>query len=352
MKGFLLITIIFLTVHAVAQQKATPEVFAESISSKDLQKHVFIIAGKEMEGRETGTEGQKKATAYIEAQFTEIGLQPGNKGSYQQLFTVIDGVPERIRNRDTLSKKPRERQMLLTSNIIGIIPGTDLKDEYLLITAHYDHLGKKNTVIYFGADDNGSGTTAVIELAKAFMKAKEAGQGPRRTIIFMTLTGEEEGLWGSQFYTRYPIFPLKKTTADLNIDMIGRTDENRSSADSAKYIYIIGDERLSSELRPISEQQNRSYVNLQLDYKFNAPDAPARLFYRSDHYNFALRGIPVVFYTDGMTDGDYHTPADTPLKIDYPLMELRVKLIFFTAWELANRDTMLKRNRSIWYTSK
>ena len=231
-----------------------------------------------------------------------------------------------------------------SSNVIGILPGTDLKDEYLFITAHYDHLGKRDTVIYYGADDDGSGTVGVIEIAEAFAKAKAAGKGPRRSIVFMTVSGEEKGLWGSDYYSSHPVVPLEKTTADLNIDMIGRSDASRKTGDSTNYVYVVGDDKLSSDLRTISESMNKKYVKMELDYKFNDPKDPNRIYYRSDHYNFAKKGVPIIFYYDGMLGADYHRPTDTPDKINYNLLSRRAQLVFYTAWEMANRNEMLKRD--------
>jgi Zn-dependent M28 family amino/carboxypeptidase len=234
---------------------------------------------------------------------------------------------------------------LESSNVIGVLPGTDKADEYLFITAHYDHEGKRgDSVIYYGADDDGSGTVGVIELAEAFAKAKAAGKGPRRSIAFMTVSGEEKGLWGSDYYGSNPIFPLEKTTVDLNIDMIGRSDSSRKVGDSTNYVYVVGDDKLSSELKTISEAQNKKYTKLELDYKFNDPNDRNRIYYRSDHYNFAKHGVPIIFYYDGMLGADYHKPTDTPDKINYDLLAKRAQLVFYTAWEMANRNEMLKRD--------
>jgi Zn-dependent M28 family amino/carboxypeptidase len=229
-------------------------------------------------------------------------------------------------------------------NVIGVLEGTDLKDEYLFITAHFDHLGKRDTVIYYGADDDGSGTTGVLEIAEAFVKAKAAGKGPRRSIVFMTVSGEEKGLWGSGYYGNNPIFPLDKTTADLNIDMIGRSDASRKTGDSTNYVYVVGDDKISSDLKVISEGVNNLYLKMELDYKFNDPKDPNRIYFRSDHYNFAAKGVPIIFYYDGMLGADYHRPTDTPDKIQYELFAKRAKLVFHTAWEMANRNEMLKRD--------
>jgi hypothetical protein len=240
----------------------------------------------------------------------------------------------------------RKKTVSTASNVVGFIEGSDKKDEYVFLTAHYDHLGKKGDVIYYGADDDGSGTASVIEMAGAFAKAKADGFIPRRTIVFMIVSGEEEGLWGSEYYSDHPIFPLKNTTVDLNTDMVGRIDSGRKNGDSTNYIYVIGDDKLSSDLNPITTLVNKTYTKLELDYKFNDPDDPERIYFRSDHYNFARKGVPVIFFFDGIHN-DYHKPTDTVDKINFDLMEKRVRYIFLTAWTMANRDNMLKRDLAL-----
>ena len=230
------------------------------------------------------------------------------------------------------------------ANVVGMLEGKTKKDEMVVFGGHYDHLGKRDTVIYYGADDDGSGTTSVLELASAFAKAEAAGKGPRRSIVFMTVSGEEKGLWGSEYYTDHPVFPLDKTTVDLNIDMVGRIDGTRKQGDSTNYVYVVGDDKVSSDLKVISEAINKKYTKVELDYKFNDPKDPQRIYFRSDHYNFAKHGVPIIFYYDGMLDADYHKPTDTPDKINYELMVKRDRLIFHTAWEMANRNDMLKRD--------
>jgi hypothetical protein len=230
-----------------------------------------------------------------------------------------------------------------STDVLGYLEGGDLKDQLLVISAHYDHLGKKDSIIYFGADDDGSGTVSLLEIAAAFSKANAAGKGPRRSILFLANSGEEKGLWGSEYYTDHPVYPLDKTTADLNIDMIGRKDPARKQGDSNNYVYVVGDDKLSTDLHPISVGINKKYTGLELDYKFNDPKDPLRIYYRSDHFNFARKGVPIIFYFDGI-HADYHKPSDTPDKIDYDLMVKRAKLVFYTAWEMANRDDMLKRD--------
>jgi Zn-dependent M28 family amino/carboxypeptidase len=153
-------------------------------------------------------------------------------------------------------------------------------------------------------------------------------------------------LWGSAYYAANPIYPLAKTTADLNIDMIGRIDPKRTKGDSTNYVYVVGDDKLSSDLRTISETVNNKYTKLELDYKFNDPDDKEFIYYRSDHYNFAKNGVPIIFYFNG-THADYHRPTDTPDKINYKLMEKRARFVFYTAWEMANRNEMLKRDLAL-----
>lgn len=233
-------------------------------------------------------------------------------------------------------KLDKESTRLEGSNVLGVIEGTDerLKNEFVLVTAHYDHLGQVENVIYHGADDNASGTAAVIEIARAFQEAKNKGMGPKRTVVCMLVSGEEKGLLGSKFYTDFPIFPLDKTVVDINIDMIGRIDEAHTQ--NPEYIYIIGGNRISTDLHDMNERANETYTQLALDYKYNDPKDPNRYYERSDHYNFAVKGIPVIFYFSGVHP-DYHRPTDTADKINFELAAKRAQLAFYTAWDAANR---------------
>ncbi|MFL9482174.1 M28 family peptidase [Chitinophagaceae bacterium LWZ2-11] len=232
---------------------------------------------------------------------------------------------------------------LESSNVMGLMEGTDKKDEYVILTGHYDHLGKKGNVIYYGADDDGSGTTSVIQMAEAFAEAKKKGKGPRRSILFMTVSGEEKGLWGSEYYAAHPVYPLDKTSVDLNTDMVGRIDP-LYKGDSTNYVYVIGDDKLSSDLTPITDSiNNAAGKKLELDRRYNDLSDPNQFYYRSDHFNFAKNGVPIIFYFDGV-HADYHQPTDTVDKINFDLMEKRVRFIFTTAWVMANRDNMLKRD--------
>ncbi|MGZ4156939.1 MAG: M28 family peptidase [Bacteroidia bacterium] len=226
-------------------------------------------------------------------------------------------------------------QKINSENVLAYIAGTDLREELVVVTAHYDHLGMDGKIVFNGADDDGSGTVAVINMAETFAKAKREGHGPRRSMLFMTVAGEEKGLLGSSYYVEHPEFPLKNTVCDLNIDMIGRVDEKH--ANNPNYIYLIGSDKLSSQLHNISEAENKLYENLELDYTYNDEKDKNRFYYRSDHYNFAKNGIPVIFYFNGV-HADYHKETDEVEKINFDKMEKIARLVFFTAWELANRN--------------
>jgi len=238
----------------------------------------------------------------------------------------------------TLDKKS---STLKGNNVLGFIEGTDpkLKDEVVVVSAHYDHLGMRGKDIYNGADDNGSGTSTVLEIAESFAIAKKAGVGPRRSVLCIWVTGEEKGLLGSEYYTKLPIFPLEKTVVDINVDMVGRVDKKYE--ENPEYIYVIGSDRLSTALHAINEGVNDKYTNLTLDYTYNSESDPNRYYYRSDHYNFAQNGIPAIFYFNG-THKDYHRTTDTVDKIQFDKMAKIGQLVFYTAWELTNRDKRIE----------
>ena len=485
-KQLLIVLLPLLSLTTWAQKPEDAAKYATLITAEGLKEKLTILAGAEMEGRETATAGEKRAAAFIEDRFRKMGLKPGNGESYQQLFTVYqdvlsdknlmvngrtfvwdqeyafslatissgnwnynsvvfagNGVKGKLviiidagsaananrgmggassnkinaarsrgaagilvvtgdfpkKNATQLKgrlnlKAPaagssnnfllatispdvasaalgrttsltaaqlkeipkgtyvseikiaakKNTEPLESRNVIGIIPGSDKKDEYLFITGHFDHLGKAGDVIWYGADDDGSGTVSVMQMAEAFAAAAKKHRGPRRTIAFMAVSGEEKGLLGSEYYSDHPIYPMEKTTANLNIDMVGRVDTERKTADTLNYVYVIGHDKLSSELPGINEGANNKYTGLVLDYKFDDPNDKNRIYYRSDHYNFARKGVPILFFYDGMLLADYHKPTDTVEKINFPLMEKRARMIFHTGWEMANRDNMLKRD--------
>ncbi len=241
----------------------------------------------------------------------------------------------KVKTNPVKIKTEQMAQLVKSENVLGYLEGTDLKDELVILTAHYDHIGRRGEKINNGADDDGSGTVTILELAEAFVKAKKEGKSPRRSILFMTVTGEEKGLRGSDYYTRNPVFPLENTVVNLNIDMIGRIDPKHE--DNPDYVYLVGSDRLSSELHEISEKANETFTSLELDYTYNDEGHPDRIYYRSDHWNFAKNNIPIIFYFTGIHD-DYHQPSDTVDKIEFELLEKRAHLVYYTAWILANRD--------------
>lgn len=244
----------------------------------------------------------------------------------------------KIKQGEIRYKVSMEVKKIISENVLGYLEGDEKKDELIIVTAHYDHIGRNGDDINNGADDDGSGTSAVMEIAQAFAKAKQDGHGPKRSILFMTVTGEEKGLLGSQYYVENPVFSLENTMANLNIDMIGRIDAKYE--DNGDYVYIVGSDRLSSELHELSESVNKKYIGLELDYTYNDENHPDRIYYRSDHWNFAKNNIPVIFYFNG-THPDYHRPTDTVDKIAFETLQKRAQLIFYTTWELANREAGL-----------
>ena len=476
MRKLLVLFLSFVTVIAVAQG-IDANTAAKAITAAGLKEHLSIIASAEMQGRETGTEGERKAAAYLTSQYKKFKLKPGNNGSYSLPFTLyqdkvlsstlkVNGepytldkdywvnassVPQKSLNTNAIifvgndfndkstvdvkgkllvATESKERSMykimaaqklgalgiiiiannnpsypsnlsgrlslkssaasnfvsmtvskslgsrllggskdfsdqeladlpkgvfsttidwtaeranseVPSADIMAVLPSKEKTDEYMFITSHYDHEGIKNGVIYYGADDDGSGTTSVVAIAHAFAEASKKGFSPKRNIVFMNVSGEEKGLLGSQYYSEHPVYPLEKTSVDLNIDMVGRIDPTYKG-DSMNYVYVIGEDKLSSDLLPITDKVNKNY-NMELDRRFNDPKDQNRFYYRSDHYNFAAKGVPVIFYFNG-THKDYHRPTDTVEKINFDLMEKRVRLIFETAWEMATREDMLKRD--------
>jgi hypothetical protein len=227
-------------------------------------------------------------------------------------------------------------------NVLGYLEGSDLKDELVVYSAHYDHIGLTTDggvdKVNNGADDDGSGTTGVIAIARAYAMAKKAGHGPRRSVLFLLVTGEEKGLLGSEYYSLNPVFPMANTITNLNIDMIGRIgEEYKTSADAENYCYLIGSDKLSTDLHKISENANAVYTKMKIDYKYNDPKDPERIYYRSDHYNFAKNGVPIVFYFNGVHE-DYHKASDEVSKINFELLAKRAQLVYYTGWDLLNRD--------------
>jgi len=300
----------------------TVETYLNTITESELKDHVYKFSSSDFQGRRAGEPGHHKASRFLKNYYIKEHIKSPLGSKYYQ------HVPESY-----FSEGIKDSQ-----NVIAYVEGSEFPDEVIIISAHSDHEGFTETEIYNGADDNGSGTAAVLEMAQAFKKAAMEGHRPKRSVVFLHLTGEEVGLTGSRYYTKYPVFSMKNTVANLNIDMIGRVDD--AHTDNENYIYLIGSDRLSTELHYISEIANSEFTNLELDYKLNSDSDPNRYYYRSDHYNFAQKGVPVIFYFNGEHE-DYHEPTDTAEKINYALLEKRTKLIFATAWYLANSDSRI-----------
>ncbi|MBJ25046.1 MAG: peptidase M28 [Flavobacteriaceae bacterium] len=320
------IILLFLFISNIYSQTDLSVKYSKSITSKELKELLYVYSSDYFEGRDTGEKGQKIAVDFLRNYYQKQDIDAAiNTENYFQKMIL------NIRGKD-----------VKTENVVAIIPGAEIPEEYIVISAHLDHVGVKNGQIYNGADDDGSGNVAMLEIAEAFQMAVNENNRPKRSIIFLHVTGEEKGLLGSRYYTENPLYPLENTVANLNIDMIGRLDPKRVDKDP-NYIYLIGSDKLSNELHEVSERINRTYTNLILDYTFNADNDPNRFYYRSDHYNFAKNNIPVIFYFNG-THEDYHQPTDTADKINYDILQKRTKLIFHTAWELANMPNRIKLN--------
>lgn len=273
-------------------------------------------------------EAKAKKSRYVYHRFLQkngISFPKGADSYYQKVTAAF------------LNAK-RNENLPDSENIWAFIEGSEKPDEIVVLSAHYDHVGIKDGEIYNGADDDGSGTVALMEMAAAFQKAKKEGNGPKRSILILHVTGEEHGLHGSRYYSENPIFPLKNTVADVNIDMIGRRDDFHK--DSNNYVYVIGSDYLSTDLFNICESVNQKYIKLTIDYKYNDKKDPNRFYYRSDHYNFAKHNIPSVLLFNG-THADYHKPGDEVSKIEFDALTKRTQYAFAIAWEIANREQRL-----------
>ena len=322
MKTLTYFSVLFFVFSCGTEAQKTVTDYAESITETELKTHLYTYASDEFMGREAGTEGEILAINFLKNYYESAGVSGGSTdGSYFQEMTVTD----------------RSGNSIDSYNVLGYIEGSDKANEVLVITSHLDHIGiEADGQINNGADDDGSGTVAMMEIAEAFIMAKEDGNGPRRSLLFLHVSAEEKGLLGSKYYTDNPIYPLTNTVANLNIDMIGRID-------------LIGSDILSDDLHDVSGNANEDYVGLNIDYRYNDPTTLVyefgrwrenRYYYRSDHYHFVKNNIPAIFYFNG-THKDYHAPTDTVEKINYTLLEKRTRLIFYTAWEIVNREERL-----------
>lgn len=306
---------------------------AEVIKESELREMLTYIASDEMQGRETGSEGQKAAGRYLINQYKKagIGFPPEQSGYYQ-------AVPAAYMNK-------KSREVLNDSeNIWAFIKGDENPDEVVVLSAHYDHVGTENGTVYNGADDDGSGTVALVEIAKAIKKAQKNGLKLKRSLLILHVTGEEHGLHGSRYYSENPAFPLLNTVANVNIDMIGRRDADHK--DNGNYVYVIGSDFLSTELDKICKSANEKSVNIFLDYKYNNKTDPNRFYYRSDHYNFAKNGIPSVFLFSGVHE-DYHKPTDDVEKIEFDLLTKRAELAYNIVLELLTKEKRIVVDKPI-----
>jgi hypothetical protein len=320
-----------------AHQKGVTAVFHVVTNiDKKLKRFKKHIVGKSMR-LNTGEPNRFAPNFFISEAMAEAMLA-GSKMSAAKAKGKIDkkGKPISFPLAASVKvKTSKSAEEVETENVLGFIEGSDLKDEVIVLTAHYDHIGVEDSLIFNGADDDGSGTVALLEIAEAFQQAKLKGMGPRRSILVMPVSGEEKGLLGSRYYANNPVLPIEATIANLNVDMIGRIDEAHEG--NPYYVYIIGSNMISTDLHNINEEANARFTNMQLDYKFNSLTDSNRFYYRSDHYNFAKKGVPVIFYFNG-THEDYHEATDTVEKIHYDKLQRTTQLIFYTAWLLANRD--------------
>ena len=280
-----------------------------------------------------------------EAQSPNVSSEPGQLSSF--LLSEQKKVSINITN---------SIQTIPTQNVVAVWEGSDptLKAEYVALGAHYDHVGSGcppsgADTICNGADDDGSGTTALLAMAEALAKAPAR---PKRSVLFVWHCGEEKGLWGSRYFTEYPTVPLNQIVAQINIDMIGRskkegdTNPRNSELTGPDAVYLIGSTMMSTELGELVNSVNKSYLNITYDTKYDDPKDPNRFFFRSDHYNYARKGIPIIFYFDGVHE-DYHRAGDTADKIDYQKMEKITRTVYMTLWEIANRHTRLKVDKPV-----
>ena len=288
------------------------------------------------------------------------GMFLGEKATANQLYNGYYGTglpaPFALNPEKKLSMNLANRsEMIPTQNVVAVWEGSDpvLKDEYVAIGAHYDHVGICTPIagdqICNGADDDGSGTTGMLGIAEALAKAPSR---PKRSILFVWHCGEEKGLWGSRYFTEYPTVPLNQIVAQLNMDMIGRskkagdTNPRNKELTGPNDIYVIGSTMMSTELGDMLETVNKSYLNLGFDKKYDDPKDPNRFFYRSDHFNYARKGIPIIFFFDGEHE-DYHRAGDSPDKIDYDKMQKVARTVYMMMWEVGTRPTRPKVDKPL-----
>jgi len=326
------------------------------VSDSLLRAHVYNLAADSLQGRRTGTIGQHRAAAYCQRALRATHLAPifkldSVRTSYRQTFPILFTSVATFGNRPAgsarqapttypqaeLADGPLSRQdssrALFGINLGGLLPGLDLRKEIIVVSAHYDHIGASGGLIYHGADDNASGTAAVLGVAALFDSLAQTGLHSRRTVLFVLFSGEENGLLGSAYFVAHPPASLAQFVCALNADMVGRVDNAHRRAPD--YCYVLTDTN-GSNLKKTVEQVNAQTVQLALNQDgYNTNEDPEQFFRRSDQYNFARLGIPVLFFTNG-SHSDYHRPTDTAKRIRYDVLQKRATLLFQTVWALAN----------------
>ncbi|MDR0230087.1 MAG: M28 family peptidase [Flavobacteriaceae bacterium] len=326
---------IFIGINCFGQSKkekteTIATTYYNEINQDSIKKTLRALTSDEFAGRRTGEPGQKLAATFLSNYYKRLGiLPPPNTSSY------IQKIPASFMTNGMMRLKDSE-------NVWAFIEGTEKAEEVIIVSAHYDHIGTLLGQIYYGADDNGSGTSTVMEMARIFKSLYDKGIKPKRSILFLHLTGEEFGLFGSKFYVQNPIAPLSNTVTNINIDMIGRRSKEFKGDDD--FIFVVGSNKISQDLKDTIEKSNKESINLVLDYKFDAEDDPQQIYYRSDHYSFAEKGIPAAFFYNG-THEDYHLPTDTFDKIDFTLLQKRAQLIFQTVFNLSNDNKKPRINQ-------
>lgn len=249
----------------------------------------------------------------------------------KQLKNIVvssTGIEPRAEHLSLTLKK--EDEIIKTENVLALIEGSEKPNEYIIISAHYDHLGKKNGLVYNGANDNASGTSALIEIAKSFKLAIDQGKAPKISIIFAAFSGEEKGLLGSEFFINNAPISVNSIKTNLNMDMLGRRDIYHNHSN---YIYLLGASHLKPKLKQTSDSLNALFTNLTLDYTYDYSHNP--LYGASDQASFVNKNIPAIMYFNGLHE-DYHTIDDTADKLNFKNIKQVAQLVFLTAWELAN----------------
>ena len=310
-----------------AVQRSTPVVAAANraaatITALDLRARIGFLASDALRGRDTPSPGLEAAAAYIASEFATMGLQPaGDSGSFVQRYPYITDA-----NNGAVEHRP--------PNVVAVLEGADprLRDTYVVFSAHMDHVGvgqpdARGDSIYNGADDDASGTSAVLEIAEAFASM---ALRPARSLIFLTVSGEEKGLLGSAHFTDHPPVPARQMIANINIDMIGRNWADTVAAIGIEY----------SSLGPLARQVAQLHPELGMTVIDDAWPGE-RFFSRSDHFNFARKEIPALFFFSG-THEDYHRPSDHVEKIDEEKTARIARLIFFLGHAIAT-DTVAPR---------